>query len=402
MPDVRMRLAQPPYESFTPLRDKGKLLRMDGPELAMPDRVETSTLESLRLATRALQKEVWNFEFEYPLEIDLEAGPPESLHYYLYSEKLSWSVMVRDSSGIPKVRHRLYGEAYAPGYIAWWGLVHLGHFLRHGDEGSRATFMRQVDWLESFATVRPDGAVVWPNPFHYLDGATLLCAPWLSADTQGWVISALVRAYRLTKRSRLLELLRGSSRIFEQTVTEGGVRIPLTRGALYTERPGGPVPVILDGFQTALLGLYDLAMETRDPRVEQLFREGIDGLKLMLPQWNYRGKWSWYGSRAYLCPPAYHKLNCLQLTTLARLTFDKALAHCAQNWRMEHLSWTDRAEIYVLFLLTKNAHRAKHRTWKQNRRLVQKMISRTLQERSQTEQQAKAAQIGQASIGRLG
>src|SRR6185437_10069548 len=116
-----------------------------------------------------------------------------------------------------------------------------------------------VEWLEESATVRQDGAVVWSNPFHLLEGATLLCAPWVSADTQGWVISALVRAHRLTKRPRLLELLRGSSRIFELTVQDGGVRIPLTRGVLYTEKPGTSVPVILDGFQTALLALYDLA-----------------------------------------------------------------------------------------------------------------------------------------------
>jgi len=269
----------------------------------MPDDLETSISETLQLAFIALRKEIWDFEFRYPLDLDPEAGPAESLHYYLYSDKLSWDLMVSDSSGVPKVRHRLFGEAYAPGYIAWWGLVHLGHFLRHGDEGSRETFLRQIDWLERFATVREDGAVVWSNPFHVLEGATLLCAPWLSADTQGKVISALVRTYRLTKRARLLELLRGSSRIFELTVKDGGVRIPLTKGALYTEKPGTPVPVILDGFQTSLLELYDLAMETKDSRVEELFREGIDGLKLMLPQWDYRGKWSWYGARAYLCPP---------------------------------------------------------------------------------------------------
>ena len=340
--------------------------------------------ETVRLALRALREEIWDFEFQYPLEIDAEAGPPHSLRYYLYSEKLSWSLMVSDSSGVPRVRHRLFGEAYAPGYIAWWGLVHLGHFVRHGDEASRETFLKQADWLEESAIVRPDGAVVWSNPFHLLEGATLLRAPWQSADTQGKVISALVRAHRLTKRPQLLELLRGSSRIFELPLEEGGVRIPLTKGALYTEKPGTPVPVILDGFLTALLGLYDLAMETRDSRVEELFRDGIDGLKLMLPEWNYRGKWSWYGARAYLCPPAYHKLNSLQMMTLARLTSDETLAHCAQSWRMERLSWADRAEIYIAFLLTKNSCRIKHRTWRQNRRMVQEMISRRPHERTES------------------
>jgi len=87
-------------------------------------------------------------------------------------------------------------------------------------------------------------------------------------------------------------------------------------------------------------------------------------------------------------PPAYHKLNCLQMMTLARLTLDETLAHCAQSWRMERLSWADRAEIYIAFLLTKNSHRIKHRTWRQNRRMVQKMMSRILHERSEKEHAA--------------
>jgi D-glucuronyl C5-epimerase C-terminus len=186
-------------------------------------------------------------------------------------------------------------------------------------------------------------------------------------------------------------LLRGSSRIFELAIKDGGVRIPVARGVLYNEKPGTAVPVILDGFQTALLGLYDLAIETKDSHVEELFREGIDGLKFILPQWNYRGKWSWYGARAYLCPPAYHKLNCLQMMTLARLTLDETLARCAESWRMERLSWADRAEIYTAFLLTKNSHRIKHRTWRQNRRMVQKMVSSMLHERNHSQPLANVA-----------
>jgi hypothetical protein len=204
------------------------------------------------------------------------------------------------------------------------------------------------------------------------------------------VISALVRAHRLTKRAALLDLLRGSSRIFELAVQDGGIRIPLTKGALYTEKPGTPVPVILDGFLTALLGLYDLAMETKDYRVEELFWEGIEGLKITLPQWNYRGKWSWYGARAYLCSPEYHTLNYLQMMTLARLTLDKTLARCAQGWRVERLSWADRVEIYTAFLLTKNANRIKHRTWRQNRRMVQQMVSRTLHAKCERERSRSA------------
>lgn len=59
-------------------------------------------VESLQYATRALRREILEFRFHYPLEIVPEAGPRDSLHYYLYSEKLSWSVMSMDSVGIPR------------------------------------------------------------------------------------------------------------------------------------------------------------------------------------------------------------------------------------------------------------------------------------------------------------
>jgi hypothetical protein len=142
--------------------------------------IQNRFLESLGYATRALQREIFQFRFEYPLEIVTEAGPKDSLHYYLYSEKLSWSLMSMDAAGIPQVRLRLPGTVYKPAYIAWWGLVNLGHFLRHGDEKSRSVFLNQVNWLESQAATRDDGAVVWPNRFDCVQGNTLLKAPWVS------------------------------------------------------------------------------------------------------------------------------------------------------------------------------------------------------------------------------
>src|SRR5215831_9277343 len=95
----------------------------------------------------------------------------------IYIEKLSWSQMSMDPAGIPRVRGRLTGNVYNPAYIAWWGLVNLGHFLRHRDHASRDIFLNQVSWLESEAVIRSDGAVVWPNNFDCLQGATSLKRP---------------------------------------------------------------------------------------------------------------------------------------------------------------------------------------------------------------------------------
>jgi hypothetical protein len=322
-------------------------------------------MNRLTCALRSLRREVLEFRFEYPLDIVPQAGPKESLHYYLHSDKLTWSVMRMDATGVPRCWGRLYGEVYCPAYIAWWGMINLGYYLRRKDASGLEIFLRQVDWLESHAAIRSDGSVVWPNTYDLLEGDNLLLAPWVSAYDQGMVISALVRGYRITKRPHLLELLRGASRIFEIETRDGGVREPVCGGAFYDEKPGAGVPGILDGFLTSLLGLYDLFVELGDPQVERLFREGVEGLKSLLPLWDYRQKWSWYAGGEYLCPPAYHILNRNLLSVVARLAKEHGLAVQSDRWNPERLSRIDRFEIYLAILLTKNWCRIRYRTWRQ-------------------------------------
>jgi hypothetical protein len=327
-------------------------------------------MTSLPYALRALRHEIFGFRFTYPIDIVPEAGPRESLHYYLHSDKLTWSVMSMDATGVPRARGRLYGEIYKPAYIAWWGLVNLGHYLRRNQSKYLDVFLKQVDWLENHAAIRPDGSVSWPNQYDFLEGSILLTAPWVSAYDQGMVISALVRAYRITKRPQLLELLRGSSRIFELGTREDGVRELVSGGAIYAEIPTAPVPGILDGFLTSLLGLYDLFVETGDSNVERLFHEGVQGLKSNLPVWDYRGKWSLYSTRGYLCPPSYHIQNVRLLRIVARLADEPSLAEQSDRWEPERLSTIDRVEIYSCFQLTKNWCRVRHRTWRQTKERV--------------------------------
>jgi hypothetical protein len=322
------------------------------------------TPETVKCAFRALKKEIFEFSFDYPLYIVPESLAKDSLHYYLYSDALAWEALRLDPSGIPKAWYRVTGAVYWPAYIAWYGLVQLGHYLRRGDEANLSSFLKQVSWLEKNAVLRSDGTVVWPMNFDYPNGAVLLKAPWISAYTQGLVISALVRAWRLTKRPELLELLKNSAKVFELDVKDFGVRVLLEGHTLYTEIPGGPLPGILDGFMTSLIGLYDLYVETEEPVVGRLFEEGIAGLKYALPRWDYRSKWSWYDC-AYLGPPAYHNLNCLLLEVLAGLSKQPRLAEYAQRWSPKQLSALDRTEIYLGFVLTKNANRLRHRTWRQ-------------------------------------
>lgn len=335
------------------------------------------TPDAVKCAILALKKEIFGFNFDYPLYTVPGSFTKDSLHYYLYSDALAWEALRLDSNGIPQTWYRVTGAAYWPAYIAWYGLVQLGHYLRRGDEAHLSSFLTQISWLERNAVLRSDGAVVWPMNFDYPIGRFLLKAPWISAHAQGLVISALVRAWRLTRRPELLELLKNSAKIFELEVKDAGIRVVMEGHTLYTEIPGGPIPGIIDGFMTSLVGLHDLYVETQDPVVGRLFEEGIAGLQYALPRWDYRSKWSWYNC-AYLSPPAYQNLNCLLLEVLAGLTAQPRLAEYARRWSPRQFSALDRIEVYLGFVLTKNANRLWHRTWRQKAERTTGVASRTL------------------------
>jgi len=216
-----------------------------------------------------------------------------------------------------------------------------------------------MEWLVAHAVHRDDGSVVWPYTFDLQEGQCELKAPWICAMAQGLAISALVRAFRIIGGQHLIDLSRAATRVFEKNVEEGGVRTFEGGHAVYEEYPGYPLPRVLDGFLFSLLGLYDLAAQTNDPRIFQLFADGIEGLKLTLPSWDYRGRWSWYGSHAYLSPPHYNELNCALLTSLASLSGEPRLHRYAEAWNPARLTPLGRAEVFLVFEFTKNRARLK-------------------------------------------
>jgi glycogen(starch) synthase len=339
----------------------------DAPEFGAPilsvyERVTAPTtgttrlalVESTRRGARSLARELVQFRVEYPIEIVTDAARPDALRYHVYHESLFLDDQILDAGGVPQKVYRLLGAQYNPLFVAWWGLHHLERAARQPDGGHLDVFLTQLAWLKANAVVRGDGAIVWPCYFDWQEGRARLRAPWISAMYQGVVISALVRGYRVTGDVKLLDLALGGTRVFELDVDGGGVRSRADGRTLYEEYPAFPLPRVLDGFLFSLLGLYDLSVQTNDPGVRRLFDEGLEGLVAHLSWWDYRGKWSWYGSHRYLCPPHYHALNRTLLSILHRVTGGRALGEAAQRWAPENLSRRDRVEVFLAFAATKN------------------------------------------------
>jgi hypothetical protein len=312
---------------------------------------------SLGYALRAFKQEIIGFRLDYAVEVHEKAGALDQLGYYLWNPFLFLDNLDFDQQEVPRKRYRAQGPQYNPLFIAWWGLSNLRQYLENHDKESLRKFMVQVAWLKANAVHRDDGAVVWPCYFDWQEGLSKLTSPWISAMYQGVVISTLVRGYRINGDEELLDLSKRATIVFSQDIEKGGVRTSEGTGALYEEYPVYPLPRVLDGFLFSLLGLYDLAIQTGSSDVRRLFDMGIEGLKGTLPFWNYRNKWTWYGSHGYLCPPHYHKLNAILVSILGRLTGDAALQNFARAWDTSARSLTDKVEIFLMFAFTKNRAR---------------------------------------------
>ena len=100
--------------------------------------------KSLRWALKALRTEWRDFWFPYPFDVVPGAGPKDSLHYYVFSDRLSWEAMRLDPNGVPLYVGRLFGATYSPSYIAWYGLVKLEEYLRGRNPSGRDVFLTQA------------------------------------------------------------------------------------------------------------------------------------------------------------------------------------------------------------------------------------------------------------------
>ncbi len=135
---------------------------------------------------------------------------------------------------------------------------------------------------------RRGGALVWEYYFGF-DGGT---PPWTSAMSQGTALQALTQAFEAFHDARYLALARQALGIFAQGPPLG-VGVPAPHGRRYLLYSFAPGAAVINGFLQSLIGLYDYAKVSRDPRAERLFRPGDAEARAELPRYD-TGAWSLY------------------------------------------------------------------------------------------------------------
>ena len=209
--------------------------------------------------------------------------------------------------------------------LGWWE-----HHV-HGDEAALGRFLELLPAIEARGERAADG-LRWP--FQVTVAKYGLQPGWCSALCQGQGGSVFVRAHQATGEDRYGQLAREA---LGPLLHDGDNDLVATlpAGPVLQEAPSTPRSHILNGWMSALWGLWDASAGLGDERAREVFEASVDALVAMLPAYDV-GWWSRYGlfphPIADLAKPIYHRFHVTQLRVFHRLTGRAAFAETADRW----------------------------------------------------------------------
>lgn len=237
-----------------------------------------------------------------------------------------------DKGGVPyNTQTEAYPAAYLPTTIAQYALAQWNAFLATADEKHKQAFLIQAHWFVEHESRLAIDAGGWSIPFPSHSYNTP--ESWLSALTQGNVISVLIRAYQLTGNDIFLQVARRAIRTFELDIRDGGVSTSIgDHGIFFEEVAVYPAAHILNGYILALFGLYDYVALTGDSYVDTLVQRSLVTLHALIDGFD-TGYWSRYDLRSkHLATPFYHALHVTLLEALARYSGCQHCSALASRW----------------------------------------------------------------------
>ena len=156
-----------------------------------------------------------------------------------------------------------------------------------------------------------------------------LHSPWYSGMAQGIGLAALVRLYNITGKTEYLEAsreifstfkrFRSENDIWTVFVDEGGYYWIEEYAINYPDEAAGRV---LNGFISAIYGLYDYYLLTKDSDAKDILLAAITTIYRYMPDFRDVGDVSFYCLRHLHKDKAYHFLHQSQLSLLTKITGD--------------------------------------------------------------------------------
>lgn len=222
------------------------------------------------------------------------------------THKVQWRGLV-DEQGVPVNIVEDEKRVYFATTIVQKALGHWDMWLITGATEHKNQFLSLCNWLLQHQNDQ-GGWPLWPQLGLYLP------SPY-SAMTQGEAISALVRAWILTRDQNYLSATRQALVPLMRIVDEGGTRRVVQEGSILEEVPSFETSGILNGWVFSLFGLYDYLLVEENPQAKALLEDTLCALRDYLPRYN-AGYWSFYDLTGTLASPFYHRLHIAQLQAL--------------------------------------------------------------------------------------
>jgi hypothetical protein len=227
-----------------------------------------------------------------------------------------------------KTTSRLAGDAARLPAIQLIQLA-LGWWERHmaGDGAALERFLGLCAEVERRAV--EDGASLrWP--VNVAVPKYGLAPGWSSALAQGQAGSVFVRAHLAGGDERYAEL---ALRAVEPFLAEGSQLVK--DGAILEEAPSDPPSHVLNGWMSALWGLWDVQLALDDIRARERFGASLERLRALLPSYD-TGWWTLYSLYPHplkdLAKPIYHRFHVTQLEVYERLTGLEDIAATRARW----------------------------------------------------------------------
>ena len=163
---------------------------------------------------------------------------------------------------------------------------------RRAARNARAT-TQLLDELLAIAVPR-GGGLAWEYYFTFDGGRP----PWVSASRRAPALQAIARAaVKLGRMPELLPRIQRGPDAVRAAAADRRARRDRRGRALRCSTRSGPSLRILNGFVQSLVGLYDVAQITGDPRAAQLFADGDRAARVEVPRFD-TGAWSLYSRGA--------------------------------------------------------------------------------------------------------
>jgi hypothetical protein len=209
----------------------------------------------------------------------------------------------------------------------------LGWWERHvaGDDGALGRFIHLCGKVEGRAVAAGE-ELRWP--MNVAVPKYRLSPGWASALAQGQAGSVFVRAHLATGDDRYAGLAR---RAVEPFLAPGGSELVTwtAAGPVLEEAPGSPPGHILNGWMSALWGLWDVQLGLDDPRARAAFDASLTCLRAFLPAYD-TGWWTLYSLYPHaiedLAKPIYHRFHVTQLEVYHRLTGHDDIGAMRARW----------------------------------------------------------------------